>query len=85
MAERFDVIVIGSGAGGGTVAHTLAAGGKRILLLERGDFLPRERDNWEPAPVFVLAPAPMEKNSSDHSLRGHSNQSDRALLMMLQD
>jgi choline dehydrogenase-like flavoprotein len=53
MAERFDVIVIGSGAGGGTVAHTLAAGGKRILLLERGDFLPRERDNWEPAPVFV--------------------------------
>ena len=48
MAERYDVIIIGTGAGGGTLAHTLAPSGKRILLLERGDFLPREMDNWEP-------------------------------------
>ncbi|HYJ60044.1 MAG TPA: GMC family oxidoreductase [Actinomycetota bacterium] len=53
MAERFDVIIIGTGAGGGTLAHTLAPSGKRILLLERGDFLPRESENWEPDPVFV--------------------------------
>jgi choline dehydrogenase-like flavoprotein len=53
MAERYDVIVIGSGAGGGTLVHTLAPSGKRILLLERGNFLPREMANWDPAPVFI--------------------------------
>jgi choline dehydrogenase-like flavoprotein len=53
MTERYDVIIIGSGAGGGTLAATLAPSGKRILLLERGDFLPREHDNWNAGPVFV--------------------------------
>ena len=53
MPERYDVIIIGTGAGGGTLANTLAPTGKRILLLERGDFLPRERENWEPDPVFI--------------------------------
>ena len=47
MPDRYDVIVIGTGAGGGTLAHTLAPSGRRILLLERGDFLPRETQNWE--------------------------------------
>ena len=53
MPERYDVIIIGTGAGGGTLAHTLAPSGKRILLLERGDFLPREIENWSPEAVFV--------------------------------
>jgi choline dehydrogenase-like flavoprotein len=53
VTERYDVIIIGTGAGGGTLAHTLASSGKRILLLERGNFLPREIDNWDPGPVFV--------------------------------
>jgi choline dehydrogenase-like flavoprotein len=53
MTENYDVIIIGTGAGGGTLAHALAGSGKRILLLERGDFLPREMDNWDPKPVFV--------------------------------
>jgi len=53
VSEHYDVIIVGSGAGGGTLAHTLAPSGKRILLLERGDFLPRETDNWDPKPVFV--------------------------------
>ncbi len=53
MTERYDVIIIGTGAGGGTLAHTLAPSGKKILLLERGDFLPREMDNWDPGQVFV--------------------------------
>ena len=53
MTEHYDVIIIGSGAGGGTLAHTLAGSGKSILLLERGDFLPREMDNWDPEPVFI--------------------------------
>jgi choline dehydrogenase-like flavoprotein len=53
VAEKYDVIIVGSGAGGGTLAHTLAPSGKRILLLERGDFLPREIENWDPGAVFV--------------------------------
>jgi len=53
VTERYDVIIIGTGAGGGTLAHALAPSGKKILLLERGDFLPREMDNWNPKPVFV--------------------------------
>jgi choline dehydrogenase-like flavoprotein len=53
MPDHYDVIIIGSGAGGGTLAHTLAAAGREILILERGDFLAREMDNWTPAPVFI--------------------------------
>jgi choline dehydrogenase-like flavoprotein len=57
MAEpdHYDVVIIGSGAGGGTLAWKLAPSGKRILLLERGPYLPRERDNWETSAVFVRA------------------------------
>jgi choline dehydrogenase-like flavoprotein len=47
VANRYDVIVIGTGAGGGTLVHSLAPTGKRILVLERGDFVPRERENWD--------------------------------------
>jgi choline dehydrogenase-like flavoprotein len=53
MPDRYDVIIVGTGAGGGTLAHTLAPSGKRILLLERGDFLRREKENWDPDPVFI--------------------------------
>ena len=49
----YDVIVIGSGAGGGTLVHRLAGSGKKILLLERGDFLTREPQNWRAQDVFV--------------------------------
>ena len=49
----YDVIIIGTGAGGGTLAYRLAPSGKRILLLERGDWLPRERANWDSAAVFL--------------------------------
>jgi choline dehydrogenase-like flavoprotein len=51
--STYDVIVIGSGAGGGTLVHRLASSGKRILLLERGDWLPREPANWAAHDVFV--------------------------------
>ncbi|HKG94745.1 MAG TPA: GMC family oxidoreductase [Gemmatimonadaceae bacterium] len=43
---HYDVIIIGSGAGGGTLAYRLAPSGKRVLILERGDYVPRERENW---------------------------------------
>jgi choline dehydrogenase-like flavoprotein len=50
--EHYDVIIIGTGAGGGTLAHKLAPSGKRILLLERGGYLPREPENWDSREVF---------------------------------
>jgi choline dehydrogenase-like flavoprotein len=53
MAEHYDVIIIGTGAGGGTLAKRLAPSGKRILLLERGDWLPREPENWSSREVFA--------------------------------
>ncbi len=51
-SEHYDVIIIGTGAGGGTLAHRLAPSGKRILLLERGGYLPREPENWDSREVF---------------------------------
>src|SRR5262245_47871512 len=51
--DAYDVIIIGSGAGGGTLARHLAPSGKRILVLERGDWLTREPQNWDTAEVFV--------------------------------
>lgn len=52
---HYDVIIIGTGAGGGTLAHRLAPSGKRVLILERGDYVPRETDNWSPLAVNVKA------------------------------
>jgi choline dehydrogenase-like flavoprotein len=51
--NHYDVIIIGSGAGGGTLFHRLVPSGKRILLLERGDYVPREPDNWSTRAVNV--------------------------------
>jgi choline dehydrogenase-like flavoprotein len=51
--DSYDVIIIGTGAGGGTLARHLAPSGKKILLLERGDWLPREPANWLAQDVFV--------------------------------
>jgi choline dehydrogenase-like flavoprotein len=51
--SHYDVIIIGTGAGGGTLAWKLAPSGKKVLLLERGDFVPREKANWDPRKVNV--------------------------------
>jgi choline dehydrogenase-like flavoprotein len=53
MSNEYDVIIVGSGAGGGTIAHRLAPSGKRVLILERGDWLPREIENWDAKATFV--------------------------------
>src|SRR3954454_3755060 len=53
LVDHYDVIIIGTGAGGGTLAHRLAPSGKKILLLERGGYLPRERENWDSKEVFT--------------------------------
>lgn len=54
-SDHYDVVIIGTGAGGGTLARHLAPSGRRILLLERGDWLPREPENWSAQDVFVDA------------------------------
>ncbi len=54
MADaHYDVIVIGSGPGGASLAQRLAKTGKRILMLERGDYLRRSETNWSSQAVFV--------------------------------
>src|SRR5713101_7248945 len=55
MSTHYDVIIIGTGAGGGTLAYKLAPTGKKILILERGGFLPREKDNWNSRAVVTEA------------------------------
>ena len=52
MSEVFDLVIIGSGAGGGTLAQALAPTGARILILERGEQVPSEAENWNPAAVW---------------------------------
>ena len=51
--KHYDIIIIGSGAGGGTLAHRLSPSGKSILIVERGHWLPREHENWNATSVFV--------------------------------
>jgi choline dehydrogenase-like flavoprotein len=53
MKTDYDIIIIGSGAGGGTLAHELAPSGKSVLILERGGWLKREPENWSAEAVFV--------------------------------
>ena len=51
--KKYDFIIVGTGAGGATIAYELAKSGKQVLILERGDFLPQETDNWNPKAVFT--------------------------------
>jgi choline dehydrogenase-like flavoprotein len=63
--ESYDVIIVGTGAGGGTLARHLAPSGKRILLLERGDWLPREPHNTSFFPsISAVNPASRASRSA---------------------
>ncbi len=53
--NHYEVVIVGSGAGGGTLFFKLATAGKRVLLIERGGYVPREKDNWSPKAVHVEA------------------------------
>lgn len=53
MPNHYDIIIIGTGSGGSTIAWKLAATGKKILILERGDFIPKEKENWDPHEVVT--------------------------------
>jgi choline dehydrogenase-like flavoprotein len=73
---RYDVIIIGTGAGGGTLAYRLAPTGKRILLLERGDYVRREQENWSSRAVNVEArynTKEVWQTADGHPLHPHTN------------
>ena len=75
-ADRYDVVIIGSGAGGGTLAYRLAPSGKRILLVERGDYVPREKANWDPRAVNLDGRYQAEetwKTSAGEDLHPHTS------------
>jgi choline dehydrogenase-like flavoprotein len=73
---RYDVIIIGSGAGGGTLAYHLAPSGKKILIIERGDYVRREKDNWSSRAVNVDAKyhtTEVWRDQDGHPLHPHTN------------
>jgi len=75
-ANAYDVIVIGSGAGGGTLVHRLAPSRKRILLLERGDYVRREKDNRDSRAVNFEGKYQSKevwKDSAGNDLHPHTN------------
>src|ERR671938_883500 len=74
--NHYDVIIIGTGAGGGTLAYKLAPSGKKILLLERGDYVPREKDNWSTRAVNLEAKYNTKeawRDSDGKELHPHTN------------
>ncbi len=75
-SNHYDVIIIGTGAGGGTLLSRLAPTGKKILVLERGDFVPREFENWSPRAVNLEAryqAREVWKDRKGNSLHPHTN------------
>jgi choline dehydrogenase-like flavoprotein len=75
-SNNFDVIIVGTGAGGGTLAYRLAPSGKRILLLERGDYVPREKENWNPRLVNLESRYQTKEHWKDrdgNDLHPHTN------------
>ncbi|MFO0840406.1 MAG: GMC family oxidoreductase [Phycisphaerae bacterium] len=75
-SDRYDVIIVGTGAGGGTLAAKLALSGRRILLLERGGFVPREKDNWSTRAVNLEGKyntTEVWRDSAGRELHPHTN------------
>ena len=75
-SNHYDVIIAGTGAGGGTLLHKLAPSGKKILILERGDYVKREKDNWNPLEVNVhgkYQTAEHWKDGDGKDLHPHTN------------
>ena len=52
MNHAYDIVIIGTGAGGGTMAYELSQTPARLLLIERGDYIPQEEENWNPEAVW---------------------------------
>lgn len=48
-----DILIVGSGMGGGALAWALRDCGARVLVVERGGFLPREPENHQPEQMYI--------------------------------
>ncbi len=73
---HYDFIIIGSGAGGGTLAYHLAPSGKKILLIERGPFVRREKENWSSLEVNARGrynTKELWRNADGMELHPHTN------------
>ena len=81
---HYDVIIIGSGAGGGTLAYRLAPSGLRVLLLERGDYVKREIENWSTLAVNKHGrynTKEVWRTASGADLHPHTNYHDNETLL----
>ncbi len=54
MNAQYDVVIIGSGAGGSSLAHRLATGGRKVLLVERGQEVAKTVDGTDRYLYHVL-------------------------------
>ncbi len=66
MSEHYAIIIVGTGAGGGTLANEQGLAGKKMLLLERRPFLPREKENWDTRAVFLENRYHTTETGTDH-------------------
>src|SRR5262245_34376302 len=76
MSTPYDVAIVGTGAGGGTLLHALAPTGKRILVLERGGYVPREKANWSTRAVHLegkYATRETWRDAEGRDLHPHTN------------
>ena len=52
ISRVWDVIVIGAGMGGSAFVSRFVGSGMHVLVLERGNFVRPEKENWDPVEVF---------------------------------
>ncbi len=64
-----DIAIVGSGMGGGTLAYALRDRGAKVLIIERGGYLPREPENWSAEAVF----SKKRYRTTEHLLDEHGN------------
>ena len=72
MNNHYDVVIIGTGSGGSTMAYALAATGKKILILERGGYIPKEKQNWDAHEVVTVGryrPNDVWYDENDHPFK----------------
>jgi len=55
--DHYDAVIVGSGPGGAMTAQVLVDAGARVLVLERGDWVPRGPKNHLPEAVAMLSPS----------------------------
>jgi len=83
--QHYDFIIIGTGAGGGTLAHKLAPSGKKILILERGDFIPREKGRYKAKEEWTDKKGKQFKPGTHYCVGGNTKVYGAALLRMREE